>query len=345
MNATELSRRLGQQAEAVCRRYLSNGCKEGRYWLVGNVDNAPGRSLYVRLVDGETGPAGKWTDAATGDHGDLLDIIGRSVRAACMRETLSEARRFLSLPETPVPVPRSRPSGLSCTRTSHRDAALRLWSGSRPITGTLAQAYLQYRGLVAAADLTALRFLPGCHYRPSRDDPPGTSTRWPALIAAVTDNAGGTTGAHRTWLDPSGKDKAPVAHPRKTMGAILGHAVRFGVPTDRMIIGEGIETMLSLRACLPAMPLAACTSSAHLAAFLFPAGVNRLYVARDRDKAGEAAFAAIAERCAISGIEVIPLMPILGDFNDDLRQCSCEAMVANLARQLGSGDEALLRKA
>lgn len=93
------------------------------------------------------------------------------------------------------------------------------------------------------------------------------------------------------------------------------------------------------------MPLAACTSSAHLAAFLFPAGVNRLYVARDRDKAGEAAFAAIAERCATPGIEVMPLMPILGDFNDDLRQCSREAMAANLARQLGNGDEALLRKA
>ena len=68
-------------------------------------------------------------------------------------------------------------------------------------------------------------------------------------------------------------------------------------------------------------------------------------LARDRDKAGEAAFAAIAERCATSGIEVIPLMPILGDFNDDLRQCSREAMEANLARQLGCGDEALLRKA
>lgn len=345
MNATELSRRLGQQAEAVCRRYLSNGCKEGRYWLVGNVDNTPGRSLYVRLVDGEKGPAGKWTDAATGDHGDLLDIIAHSVGTTGMRETLSEARRFLSLPETPTPVSRPRPSGLSGTNSGHRDAALRLWSGSRPVAGTLAQAYLQSRGLEAGAELTALRFHPGCHYRPSRDDAPGTPTRWPALIAAVTDNAGAITGIHRTWLAPSGKDKAPVAYPRKTMGAILGHAVRFGVPTERMIIGEGIETMLSLRACLPAMPLAACTSSAHLAAFLFPAGVNCLYVARDRDKAGEAAFAAIAERCATSGIKVIPLMPILGDFNDDLRQCSREAMETNLARQLGRGDEALFRKA
>ena len=187
MNATELSRRLGQQAEAVCRRYLSNGRKEGRYWLVGNVDNTPGRSFYVRLVDGDKGPAGKWTDAATGDHGDLLDIIGRSVRAAGMRETLSEARRFLSLPETPAPAPRSRPLGLSCTSSGHRDTALQLWSRSRPIAGTLAQASLPSRDLEAGADLTALRFHPGCHYRPSRDDPSGTPTRWPALIAAVTD--------------------------------------------------------------------------------------------------------------------------------------------------------------
>jgi hypothetical protein len=38
-------------------------------------------------------------------------------------------------------------------------------------------------------------------------------------------------------------------------------------------------------------------------------------------------------------------MPILADFNDDLRECTREAMEANLARQLGSSDEALLRKA
>lgn len=345
MNATELSRRLGQQAEAVCRRYLSNGRKEGRYWLVGNIDNAPGRSLYVRLVDGEQGPAGKWTDAATGDHGDLLDIIARSVRAAGMRETLGEARRFLSLPELASPAPCHGPSKARPRGTGHRDTALRLWAGSRPIAGTLVQTYLEARSLDAQADLAALRFHPACHYRLSRDDPPDTPTRWPTMIAAVTDNEGTITGIHRTWLDPSGKDKAPLVNPRKTMGSILGHAVRFGTSADRMVIGEGIETMLSLRTFLPAMPMAACTSSAHLAAFRFPAGLMRLYVARDRDQAGDAAFAAIAEGCATSDIEVIPLMPILGDFNDDLRECTREAMEANLARQLGSGDEALLRKA
>ena len=79
--ASELARRLAQDAEAVCRHYLSNGRREGRYWLVGDVHNTPGRSLFVRLNGAEfgKGAAGKWTDAATGDHGDLLDVIRQSL--------------------------------------------------------------------------------------------------------------------------------------------------------------------------------------------------------------------------------------------------------------------------
>jgi hypothetical protein len=72
--AAELARRLARDAEAVCRNYLSNGRRRGRYWVVGDVANTPGRSLFVRLTgpDSGKGAAGKWTDAATGQHGDLL---------------------------------------------------------------------------------------------------------------------------------------------------------------------------------------------------------------------------------------------------------------------------------
>ena len=54
------------------------------------------------------------------------------------------------------------------------------------------------------------------------------------MIAAATDLAGKLTGAHRTWLDPSGFDpirlgKAPIHTPRRSMGDLLGNAVRFGV--------------------------------------------------------------------------------------------------------------------
>ena len=50
-DASELAHRLAREAEAVCRHYLSNGKREGRYWLVGDVHNSPGRSMFVRLQE------------------------------------------------------------------------------------------------------------------------------------------------------------------------------------------------------------------------------------------------------------------------------------------------------
>lgn len=58
-DASELARGLAREAEAVCRHYLSNGKRAGRYWLVGDVHNTPGRSLFVRLQESPKGLAGK----------------------------------------------------------------------------------------------------------------------------------------------------------------------------------------------------------------------------------------------------------------------------------------------
>ncbi len=64
LDASELARRLARNAETVCRHYLTNGHREGRYWMVGDVRNTPGRSMFVRLIGPESGKgaAGKWTD-------------------------------------------------------------------------------------------------------------------------------------------------------------------------------------------------------------------------------------------------------------------------------------------
>src|SRR3546814_18774888 len=89
-SAGQIAERLAEHAESVCRRYLSNGRKEGRYWLVGNVHNAPGRSLYVRLFASpdRRGAAGKWTDAQSGDHGDLLDLLPAAQNYGTIRAAL-----------------------------------------------------------------------------------------------------------------------------------------------------------------------------------------------------------------------------------------------------------------
>jgi hypothetical protein len=330
--AAELARRLARDAEAVCRHYLSNGRRQGCYWLVGDVANTPGRSLFVRLTGPESGKgaAGKWTDAATAEHGDLLDLIGLSMGLDRLRDVLDEARAFLNLPQSPPDLARPAPAP-----TGSPEPARRLFAMSRPLRGTIAEKYLRKRGITALHETAALRFHPRCYYRPDADAP---TEVWPALIAAVTDLAGTLTGAHRTWLDPWGNNKAPVDRPRRAMGHLLGHGVRFGSATDVMAAGEGIETMLSLRSALPHLPIVAALSANHLAAMLFPATLRRLYVARDDDPAGDLAMATLTDRARSAGIEAIPLSPVLGDFNEDLRQLGVDELGAALRVQLARED-------
>jgi hypothetical protein len=339
-DASELARRLARDAEAVCRHYLSNGRRQGRYWTVGDVRNTPGRSMFVRLSGPESGPgaAGHWTDAASAEYGDLLDVIRESCGFIDFRDVVDEARRFLSLPRAephgaPKPVRTPVPAGSP-------EAAQRLFAMSQPIRRTLVETYLRNRGIKAVHDAGALRFHPRCYYRP--DDSSPTET-WPAMIAAVTDLDGRITGAHRTWLDPNGFDavrlgKAPIDTQRKAMGGLLGHAVRFGVAGEVMAAGEGIETMLSLRCALPAMPMAAALSANHLAALLLPLTLRRLYIARDADAAGDMALAALTERAEAAGIEALALSPRMGDFNEDLRAFGLGALRAALRIQLALQD-------
>ena len=280
--AADLARRLAEHAEAVCRAYLSNGRRCGRYWRVGDVANSPGRSLYVRLHGPPSGPgaAGHWTDAATGEHGDLLDLIRLACGLPGVREAIVEARAFLALPP---PMPRvDRDLRVPASRNSS-EAARRLFRAGRPIAGTPAAAYLAHRGLAAIAS-PWLRYHPSCYVRVSDE---ASRQTWPALLAAITDVHGAVRGVHRTWLDPSGCGLAPIRAPRRSLGEQLGHGVRFGgFAAHLLVAGEGLETVLSVRAVLPRVPVLAGLSANHLAALELPCGVQRLYIARDGDAAG-----------------------------------------------------------
>ena len=63
----------------------------------------------------------------------------------------------------------------------------------------------------------------------------------------------------RIWLHPDRPDKAPLVPPRKALGRVHGRAVRFGaMPAAALLVGEGVETVLSLvAAALSAGSLAA----------------------------------------------------------------------------------------
>jgi hypothetical protein len=280
----------------------------------------PGRSLYVRLF----GPrAGKWTDAAEASYGDLLDLIALN-RDLDFRAALDEARAFLSLPLPPIR--QARPPA----ERGSSDAARRLFAASKPVRGTLAEDWFRQRGILLPADASALRFHPRCYYRGATD-----RETWPALIAAVTDLGGAITGVHRTWLHPDG-GKAPVDQPRRALGHLAGNAVRFGKASDVLTAAEGIETALALKMVMPAMPVAAALSSAHLAALVMPSSLRRLYVAVDNDAAGAFALERLRPRCA--RFEIRRLVPRTEDFNADLLTLGAERFRAWLTGQLAPGD-------
>ncbi len=334
--AADLSQKLSREAESVCRHYLPNGRKNGRYWLVSDVQNTPGRSLYVRLTGPSSGPAaaGKWTDAATGEHGDLLDLIAANLNLSTLRDTLDEARRFLSLPRPDPP----RHETLPPVPTGSPEAARRLWAISSPITATLAERYLNQRGIADLQGLPMLRFHPRCYYQLPATAEQLERQIWPALIAKITDTDGTLTGLHRTWLDPDTATKAPLDPNRKAMGNLLGNAVHIGPPCGVVAAGEGLETMLSLRQVLPRMSVAAALSGNHLAAYQPAAWVQRLYIAVDADKTGCIAANRLRDRASEAGIETIMLRPARGDFNGDLRALGIDRLRDNLRAQLASSD-------
>ncbi len=164
------------------------------------------------------------------------------------------------------------------------------------------------------------------------------------MIACVTDLDRRMTGVHRTWLDPDGFDrirlgKPPIDTPRRAMGDLLGNAVRFGSADDDVLVaGEGIETMLSLRCVLPALPMAAALSANHLAAIALSSILRPLYIACDAGAAGDTVQAVLLQRAETAGIEAIPLSPRLGDFNEDLHVFGLDTLRASLRIQLAPED-------
>jgi hypothetical protein len=285
-----------------------------------------------------SGARGKFTDGATGEHGDLVDIIRERTGISRFPDLLAEARAHLGRPQPVVPdTPAARkakaPGGT-------RNAAARLFAASVPVAGTLADSYLRSRGITQMAASEALRFHPKCWHREEGQTKPVPR---PAMIAAVTDGAGVLQGAHRTWLAPDGHGKASVETPRRAMGHILGNAVRLTPHDNILVVGEGIETMLSVSEVAPGLPVWAALSSGHLGAVLLPEGLQRLYIAIDRDLAGQRAAERLSARAIEVGVPVRVLEPQLGDFNDDLRANGKEALRQHLAEQIGPEDRQRLK--
>jgi putative DNA primase/helicase len=186
--------------------------------------------------------------------------------------------------------------------------ALAIWQSATPADGTPVETYLISRGLHIPLSPT-LRFHSGLKH------PSGGI--WPAMVALVTRGEDDTPYAiHRTFLAWNGGGKAPVDPVKMMLGPCGGGAVRLAVPSDVLMVGEGIET------CLAAMlatgnPAWAALSTSGLRALDLPDAVRNVIVLADGDEPGEAAARDCAWRWKREGRHVRIARPPQGmDFND-----------------------------
>ena len=123
---------------------------------------------------------------------------------------------------------------------------------------------------------------------------------FPVMVAPLVAPDGRTVALHRTYLHNDGR-KAEVPTVRKLTGAagpLAGACIPLIKPAHGCIgIAEGIETALGAW-CASGVPTVAAYSAGNLAAWQWPAGVQRLVIFADHDPAGAEA----AERLRVRAL-------------------------------------------
>lgn len=134
---------------------------------------------------------------------------------------------------------------------------------------------------------------------------------FPAMVAPVVARDGRVVALHRTYLTRDGR-KADVPTVRKltvAAGPLAGAAIPLHRPAAGCIgIAEGIETALA-GWLASGVPTVAAYSAGNLAAWHWPAGVQRVLVLADSDPAGRQAAAALAARVLRAGLQAEVVAP------------------------------------
>lgn len=152
-------------------------------------------------------------------------------------------------------------------RESERRRAWGIWRAGERFDGSPAAAYLAGRAIVLPpAWHPPLRFAPALEYWHRGAGVPKSRVIYcgPAMLAAIVDPGSGSgadsprfAGVHMTWFDPDTPGrKATIVDPatgevlpaKKVRGSKRRAAIRLRDPPEatRLVVGEGIETVLSV---------------------------------------------------------------------------------------------------
>lgn len=210
-----------------------------------------------------------------------------------------------------APKPRARPRSEKRPQEELLPYLHRLWRDAGPAPGSPVEAYLRGRGI----DLALPPIL-----RHARLWHTEAKLRLSCMIAAVQDGRGELTGIHRTFLRPDGCGKAPVEPAKKMLGSCGGGVVRLSPAAVRLVLCEGIETGLSIRAACPELAVWCALSAGNLGGVRIPPVVNEVVIVADGDAVGLRAARRAAERYGATGRRVrLVELPRGMDANDLLR--------------------------
>ena len=310
-----LSARLAEWISELARELLPNGCAQGETWRVGGLDGAAGDSMTITLSGNYRG---RWRDFATDQKGDALNLV-KGVLGYETPEAIAWAKEWLDRgAEVREPAPKAGDDGDEDGHKARRIKwALAIWNNSINPSNTLVDTYLSRRGLKLTDALAdhVIRFNGAC---PWGRDAYGKTVRVPAMIVAMRSIATDEiTAIHRTRLS---EDAEKIG--RRMLGQASDAAVKLDADesvTDRLTIGEGIETCMTAQQ-IGLTPTWALGSADAIEDFPVLDGVELLQILGERDPTSERVRTACATRWREAGRKVVLNHSKVGkDLNDGLQ--------------------------
>ncbi|MXV35629.1 hypothetical protein GS535_03535 [Saccharibacter sp. EH611] len=334
LSASEVASGLGARTFELVRELLPAGKKNGPEWCCGSVAGEPGKSLSVRL----TGPkAGVWSDFAAGQSGDALDLVAAVLFSDDRKQAYRWGLAWLGYERAAPKGQRQAPPPAQVSEEDERllvkrmDKARVRFKSALPLqSNDPVLSYLAGRKIILPDGIMppALRFHPElyCHEK---------GRGLPAMVAAFTTEKGRVAAIHQTWLEQKtqGWVKASLDRPKKMLGPMAGHMIPLWKgssdtrlsecsPEEEIVIGEGIETCLSIVCSCPQWRVICAGSLGNMAKITLPPSVKRVLLLRDNDTnyASVAAFKRAEKAWLERGVRVrVACAPKGKDFNDTLR--------------------------
>jgi putative DNA primase/helicase len=276
-------------AENLATTHGGHALSNGRGWLIPCPVPSHGKG------EGDRNPSLKIWDARDG--------IGVKCYAGCSARDVLAA---LNLPINARPHNNTSPRAMDTT-----EYALQIWRKSRDAKGTLAEIYLNNRGLKLPDWPPIVRFHPSLWYNKEKRFCPTMLTLFQDL---ATEQPCGIT---RTFLnDDGGKIE------RMMLGRVRHAAIKLDsnskIRSDgALVIGEGFETCLAAKT-LGLDRVWALGSAEAVKWFPLIEGVNQLTILGERDTTSKLAVAMVAQRWQFAKRTVFVSYPLRGKDHADL---------------------------